>query len=465
MNRNSLSAYFFLLLFASTLSFGQKPEADSIKKLLAQNPSDTSRVLLLIRLSNAYNFYLPDSAIILAQEAVQATQRLHFVRGEARALNVLGSALRLQGELPQSLETCIKALQISRTIHDRESEARSLIFIGVVYSQLGEFRLALSYFQQAREIPEHFRQTDIPFLTNIGNTYERMNRLDSALYFEKQAYAMLKDLHGSTLLSLVMTSLGIIEARLGNTSVALGYYRGALENSYITGDLLNRGRVQYRIAELYNQLHQPDSSLFYARLSFVNSQRASSQLSQLNASNLLVKLYEAKGNPDSAFHYQQITMASKDSLFGPEKFQRLQMFALTEQQRQQEILQTQEDFKNKIKLYALLAVLGVFLLLAIMLYRNNRQKQKANALLHYQKNEIQNTLTKLKSTQSQLIQSEKMASLGELTAGIAHEIQNPLNFVNNFSEISVELLSELKEDTMTKLSEQDQLHAESILKD
>jgi len=61
-----------------------------------------------------------------------------------------------------------------------------------------------------------------------------------------------------------------------------------------------------------------------------------------------------------------------------------------------------------------------------------------------QKKEIQDTLEKLKSTQAQLIQSEKMASLGELTAGIAHEIQNPLNFVNNFSDVNKELLVEMK---------------------
>lgn len=61
-----------------------------------------------------------------------------------------------------------------------------------------------------------------------------------------------------------------------------------------------------------------------------------------------------------------------------------------------------------------------------------------------QKEELQRTLTELRSTQNQLIQSEKMASLGELTAGIAHEIQNPLNFVNNFSEVSNELLAEMR---------------------
>ncbi len=63
-----------------------------------------------------------------------------------------------------------------------------------------------------------------------------------------------------------------------------------------------------------------------------------------------------------------------------------------------------------------------------------------------QKEELENTLKDLKATQSQLVHSEKMASLGELTAGIAHEIQNPLNFVNNFSELNKELLQELKEE-------------------
>ena len=81
----------------------------------------------------------------------------------------------------------------------------------------------------------------------------------------------------------------------------------------------------------------------------------------------------------------------------------------------------------------------MLLIIAFLLYRNNRHKQKVNKQLERQKEALQNTLSELKATQAQLIQSEKMASLGELTAGIAHEIQNPLNFVNNFSEVSKEL--------------------------
>ena len=95
---------------------------------------------------------------------------------------------------------------------------------------------------------------------------------------------------------------------------------------------------------------------------------------------------------------------------------------------------------------------------AILLEETIEELEQKRKAVEESKDALQKSLEELKAAQAQLIQSEKMASLGELTAGIAHEIQNPLNFVNNFSELSQELIGELK----TAIAEGDYKTVEEI---
>jgi signal transduction histidine kinase len=158
---------------------------------------------------------------------------------------------------------------------------------------------------------------------------------------------------------------------------------------------------------------------------------------------VLVELYKSKEMPDSALKYMQAMVAAKDSIFSQTRANQFLLISFDEKQRQREIEIAQTAYRNKIRILVMAGLLTVFLLLAGILYRNNLQRRKTNNQLQVQKKELESTLQTLQSTQKQLIQSEKMASLGEITAGIAHEIQNPLNFVNNFSEVNGELAQEL----------------------
>jgi two-component system NtrC family sensor kinase len=179
---------------------------------------------------------------------------------------------------------------------------------------------------------------------------------------------------------------------------------------------------------------------------------ASARLAYLHE---LARFYQQHRRPAAAATYALAALGLADTLRATEGTRNVTRYETdqTDQAQQARIAglrlaQVQDAARarrQRLLLGAALAVLALLAGLGFVLWRGNRRQQQANAQLQAQRDETAQALKNLRATQAQLIQKEKMASLGELTAGIAHEIQNPLNFVNNFSEVSSELMAELRE--------------------
>jgi PAS domain S-box-containing protein len=98
----------------------------------------------------------------------------------------------------------------------------------------------------------------------------------------------------------------------------------------------------------------------------------------------------------------------------------------------------------------------------VLMYRDITERKRAEAEIHAARDAAEKALGELQAAQASLVQAQKMAALGQLTAGIAHEIKNPLNFVNNFASLSTELLGELKEEVAPALDTLDGSKREAI---
>ncbi|MEO6355426.1 MAG: ATP-binding protein [Ferruginibacter sp.] len=434
-----------LLFILGVISLsGQSSNVDSLQKELTVSREDTGRVMILQGLAAYYALQGLDSALFYGERGIQLSKKLNYIKGEALCFMRLAVYYRISGASAQGMHYALQALPLFEKLKDINDIILCNLLISWTLEDQEYPRMAVDYVLKVTPVAIKTKSEWLGYCyATLSNNYKFLNMLDSALVFGLQADTLMPydDFNAS--------SIGDIYLKMHRVTEAEKYLSRVIAASVSKGNLSSHA---YNIlSNLYSQKYMVDSALYFAKKALSKSENNKKDVAELAiAATMLKDLYQKKGLTDSMFFYMQIIVSAKDVLAGQERVNLISLL-FNEQAQHQEMETRQLQYEKRVQIFFLLTLVTIFLLVSLVLYRHNRQKQKANVVL-------QQTLAKLKSTQSQLIQSEKMASLGELTAGIAHEIQNPLNFVNNFSEINTELIEELKSRKSTlKSEEQDEL--------
>jgi two-component system, NtrC family, sensor kinase len=460
MLRLSYLPWFCVVLFC-LIGYGGYAQdqrlADSLVKIYRGNGVQGTQKLQLLS-DIAFNEAKDmDLAVQYADELIAEATAAGDYQFLYRGYFQKGNKKRLSGDLSDALDAYFKSVDAANKAKYVEGEASAYAGIADVYGVLKRHDEAMVYYKKAIASVRLLGDSILlaSFILNAGEEFRTNKVYDSALQYFADAKKIYEIKNHPVGQAYAYGNMGMVYASLSQIDLAE-------KNLNIAIRLLERLEVYYPIcdfflsmSDIYVKRQDKVAALAYALRSLELAEHQHLKEQIRDASLNVSELYQSEGNFEKSLSYFKEYVRYRDTIDNLRAIERRAVlqtnFEVSQKQAEVNQLNRQKQLQ-RFFLYVSLIVLVVIGGLLIVLQRNNRQKQKAYTLLglekaitEEQRDQTNKALEKLQRTQAHLVQSEKLASLGQLTAGIAHEIQNPLNFVNNFSEVNTELIAELQE--------------------